>query len=213
MRLRIVTGVKNGFQRFAERRIRPPAASPRPVRRAPARGTQSVAKETFDDTSLGRETFRAPGRRSPVVTFVFSIDAVFHCRFAISPVCEVLQAARSMGVPARGTSHFAWLKQRRAVLLELQRTHDLSPLRVLLPEHGYVPDFLTPPPRSPLASIRDELDQIRRTPTERARSEIDRALEGRLVDDTTRSALRSRDAQFRLAELLSLLWRKLLEPA
>ncbi len=151
--------------------------------------------------------------RLPVITFVFSIDAVFHCRFAISPLGEVLQAARSIGVPARGTSHFSWLKQRREVLLELQRTQDLSPLRALLPQRGYVPDFLTPPPRSPLATIADELDQIRRTPTNRARSEIDRALEGRRVDDATLRALRSRDAPKLLAELLALLWRELLEPA
>jgi DNA-binding transcriptional ArsR family regulator len=148
-----------------------------------------------------------------VVTFVFSIDAVFHCRFAISPLGEVLHAARSMGVPARGTSHFSWLKQRREVLLDLQQAHDLSPLRALLPEHGYVPDFLTPPPRSPLESIGDELDRIRRTPTDRARSEIDRALEGRRVDDATLRALRSSDAQRLLAELLVLLWHELVEPA
>jgi DNA-binding transcriptional ArsR family regulator len=148
-----------------------------------------------------------------VVTFVFSIDAVFHCRFAISPLGEVLLAARSMGVPARGTSHFSWLKQRREVLLELQRTHDLSPLRALLGQHGYTPDFLTPPPVSPLASIADDLEQIRRTPKDRARREIDRALEGRHVDDATLRALRSADAPRLLAELLGLLWRKLLEPA
>jgi DNA-binding transcriptional ArsR family regulator len=148
-----------------------------------------------------------------VVTFVFSIDSVLHCRFVISPLGEVLQAARSLGLPARRTAQFAWLEQRREVLLKLQREHDLSPLRALLPERGYVPDFLTPPPRSLVGSITDELEEVRRTPADRARAQIDRALEGRRVDDSTRRALLSDDAPILLVELLTLLWRALLEPA
>ena len=92
---------------------------------------------------------RPAGPRSASgVTFVFSIDAVLHCRFGISPLGEVVQTARAIGVPARGTSHFKWLKQRRTVLQKLDRDHDLSLLLALLPEHGYTPDFLTPPPRA-----------------------------------------------------------------
>lgn len=148
-----------------------------------------------------------------MVTFVFSIDAVLHCRFAVSPLGEVLQATRAVGVASRDSSHFAWLEERRAILEELHRSHDLSPLHALLPQRGYVPDFLTPPPARPLGDIERELDEIRRTPGDRARYEIDRALLGRSIDNRTLSVLRQRDAPARLADLLALVWHRLLEPS
>jgi DNA-binding transcriptional ArsR family regulator len=147
-----------------------------------------------------------------MVTFVFSIDAVLHCRFGISPLLEVFHAMRAIGIPAPATSHVAWLRQRSSVLRELHQDHDLAPLRVLLLEHGYVPDFLTPPPAVPLADIGEELESIRRTPTERARAEIARALEERDVDEHTVRALRSADAPTLLADLLEVVWHALIEP-
>ena len=147
-----------------------------------------------------------------MVTFVFSIDSVLHCRFGISPLGEVLQVARALGAAARDTPHFLWLNQRRETLVRLNEIHDLTPLRVLLPERGYAPDFLTPPPTSPLADISDELDTISSTPLDRARTEIAQSLEGRDVDRRTLRIVRSPDAPKRLAELLALLWRELVEP-
>jgi DNA-binding transcriptional ArsR family regulator len=147
-----------------------------------------------------------------MVTFVFSLDSALHCRFSISPLGEVLQVARALGAAARDTSHFVWLNRRGEVLVRLHQTHDLTPLRVLLPEHGYAPDFLTPPPTSPLADISDELDAVSRTPLDRARKEIAQSLEGRNVDRRTLRIVRSPDAPKRLAELLALLWQELVEP-
>lgn len=148
-----------------------------------------------------------------MVTFVFSIDSVLHCRFGISPLGEVNAAARAIGVAARGTSHFSWLKQRTDLLQELHRDHDLTPLHALLQERGYIPDFLTPPPRASLAAVEDELAQIRETPAERVRAEIERAVHGRVIDERTLEVLRSPDAGVRLADLLEVVWWKLLEPS
>jgi DNA-binding transcriptional ArsR family regulator len=147
-----------------------------------------------------------------MVTFVFSIDAVLHCRFGISPLLEVLLATRALGVTAPETSHFRWLRQRREVLRDLHRDHDLAQLRALLPEHGYTPDFLVPLPAVPLADIEDELEAIRRTPTERASLEIERALEGSEIDEETRRVLRAPGAPVRLAELLEVVWTTLIAP-
>jgi len=148
-----------------------------------------------------------------MVTFVFSIDSVLHCRFGISPLGEVMQAARAIGVPARGTSHFSWLKQRTDLLQELHRDHDLAPLHALLPERGYVPDFLTPPPTGPLARIEEELDRIRATPPDVALAQIERALDGRQLDPEISRLLRSPDAPARLADLVGALWGELFEPS
>ena len=42
-----------------------------------------------------------------MITFVFSVDAVLHCRFGVSPVGEVVLAARALGAAPRDTAHYA----------------------------------------------------------------------------------------------------------
>jgi DNA-binding transcriptional ArsR family regulator len=165
------------------------------------------------DPDPGIRPPETPKRERSGVTFVFSIDAVLHCRFGISPLGEVVQTARAIGVPARDTSHFKWLKQRRTVLQKLHRGHDLSLLLALLPEHGYTPDFLTPPPPTPVADIDDELTRIREMSPAQARNEIGRALAGRRVDGRALRALRSQHAPNRLADALESIWSMLLEPS
>jgi DNA-binding transcriptional ArsR family regulator len=146
-----------------------------------------------------------------MVTFIFSIDAILQCRFAISPLGEVVQAARAIGASPRGTSHHTWLEERREALRELHARHDLTPLLVLLPERGYLPDFLTPPPSGPLARIGDELGRIRTTPPAEALAQIARSLEGRRVDPEVEALLRSSEAPALLADLVDALWRGLFE--
>jgi DNA-binding transcriptional ArsR family regulator len=147
------------------------------------------------------------------LTFVFSVDAVLRCRFGISPLGEAARAARAVASPVRDTSHFVWLKRRRSLLQELCREHDLCPLLVLLQEGGYMPDFLTPPPTTPLAEIDLELTRVRQAPPLQVGAEIERALAGRQVDDRTLGVLRSADVTSRLAEALATVWRMLLEPS
>jgi DNA-binding transcriptional ArsR family regulator len=160
--------------------------------------------------------FPDPGRSRddrPKHRFVFSIDAVLHVRFGISPLGEVVRAARAIAVPVRDTSHFVWLKQRRTVLEELYRDHDLSALLVLLRERDHLPAFLTPPPSGPLVHIDQELTQVRNTPPEEVRTEVERALGRRQVDNRTQRELRHEDAPSRLADALAAVWRMLLEPS
>jgi DNA-binding transcriptional ArsR family regulator len=172
-----------------------------------SRGAASVGRlRPFRDARCSHDA-------RPRLTLVFSIDAALHIRFGISPLGEAARAALASVSPVRDTSHFAWLKQRRTLLRELYRDHDLSPLFVLLRECRRLPDFLTPPPRGPLVDIDEELTRVRRTPWRQARAEVDRALEGRRVDGPTLRALRSADAPSRLADALGSIWRMLLEPS
>jgi DNA-binding transcriptional ArsR family regulator len=50
---------------------------------------------------------------------------------------------------------------------------DLLPLLSLLPVRGYNPDFVTPPPRSPLDSFEDELARVRGTPPAQVLKELE----------------------------------------
>jgi DNA-binding transcriptional ArsR family regulator len=175
-------------------------------------GSQSSASGSVDRVRPFPDTGEF-GDARPRHTFVFSIDAAFHIRFGISPLGEVARAARAIASPVRDTSHFVWLKERRCVVQELYRHHDLSSLLVLLQAPGRMPDFLTPEPCCPLVNIDDELTRIRHTPPRDARAELERALEGRRVDGRTLRVLRSADAPGRLADTLAAVWRLLLEPS
>jgi DNA-binding transcriptional ArsR family regulator len=149
----------------------------------------------------------------PVVTFVFSIDAVLHCRFGISPLGEVVRAASAIAGSVRNTSHFRWLRERRDIVQRLHRDHELGLLLALVSHPGHVPDFLAGPPATHLAQLGDELDRIRQTPVRAARVEIERALEGRNVDDHTSHILRSSGATARVADAVDATWRMLVEPS
>jgi DNA-binding transcriptional ArsR family regulator len=149
----------------------------------------------------------------PAVTFVFSIDAVLHCRFGISPVGEAVRAAQAIASPARNTTHFAWLKQRRGLVQELYGDPDIALLLLLLRDGASVPDFLLPTPVMPSPAAGAELERIRQTPRQQARAEIERALAGRRDDGPALRALRSADAPRRLADALGAVWGVLLEPS
>jgi DNA-binding transcriptional ArsR family regulator len=149
----------------------------------------------------------------PAVKFVFSIDAVLYCRFAISPLVEVVRAAGAIAGSVRDTSHFLWLRKRRDVVQRLHRDHDLGLLLALLHDPGDVPGFLAAPPARHLADLDGELDRIRDLPARAARAEIERALDERQVDDRTRRALLSPHAPARIGDALAATWRMLLEPS
>ena len=153
------------------------------------------------------------GCERPAVTFVFSLDGVLHCRFAISPLGEVVQLGHALTCPVRDTSHFAWLKQKRDVLRELQREHDLSLLLAVLRSGDRVPAFLTAPPPPTPGEIDSELTRIRHTDPQEARAEIELALAGFDLDRRTLRLLRSSEAPGRLADALAAVWTKLLEPS
>jgi DNA-binding transcriptional ArsR family regulator len=147
-----------------------------------------------------------------MITLEFSTADLLHCRFAISPVGEVFQVAHALANPTART-HTAWLHDRHSTLQRLTRAYDLRPLFALMPDRGYVPDFLTPLPTGPLGDIDEELAQIRNTPEERVREEVARSLEGRgAVENEVVEMLRRDGVGMRLADLLEVLWDALIEP-
>jgi DNA-binding transcriptional ArsR family regulator len=81
-------------------------------------------------------------------------------RFATSPVWETVHAVRHYLHQQASRLQLPW---RRAVAAEADRL-DLGPLLAVNPRSGYVPDFLSPPPRAAAPRFRDQLEEIRRTP-------------------------------------------------
>src|SRR5262245_30888369 len=115
---------------------------------------------------------------------------------------------------AQGTPA-AWLRRHDLARRRLGRDHDLRPLLTLLAAGPYFPDFLTPTSESVLGDVERELDEIRATPSERARAEIEQTLSAcrRPLEAAVERRLRSPDAGNQLADLLGHVWEALLAPS
>ncbi|WP_424534816.1 transcriptional regulator [Sphaerisporangium viridialbum] len=99
-----------------------------------------------------------------VVEWRFEADDLARLRFAFSPMWELVASLRVLRAPARHSVHLAWL---RAVRPRLEAI-DLSELFALAPTYGYMADFLTPPPDTPLPDFAAELARVRLTSPEKA---------------------------------------------
>jgi DNA-binding transcriptional ArsR family regulator len=149
-----------------------------------------------------------------MVALELSFADLLRCRFAISPVNEVVEVARTIASPRARAAHSAWLRQHAEALRRIASGHDLRPLLVLVFQRGSTPYFLTPVPKSPASEIASELELIRATPEERVRAEVDRCLQAcRPIGWEVERSLRSRGAAKRLAEALSALWAELVSPS
>jgi DNA-binding transcriptional ArsR family regulator len=141
----------------------------------------------------------------------FGPEDLLRCRFALSPLWETMNAVRTLADPRRHGYHLPWLRQVQPQLPRLE----LTPLLAVQPQRGYTPDFLTPPPRSPLVTIDQELDRVRSTPADEVALELRRTAAER--EGAPPAALRAllanpAAAPERLAELLERCWRALLAP-
>jgi DNA-binding transcriptional ArsR family regulator len=149
-----------------------------------------------------------------MVTLELSVADLLRCRFAISPVNEVVEVTRAIANSTASPAQSAWLRQQAAPLRRVADRHDLRPLFALLPPHGYTPSFLRPLPTGSTGEIDVELEHVAATPQERVRAEVDRCLAARasIGHDVARS-LYARGGAKRLAELLSALWGELVSPS
>src|SRR4051812_10313037 len=87
-------------------------------------------------------------------------DDLLHVRFAVSPLFETISALRVLAGHADETGrHAAWL-----TALEPDAAVGLEALLALHKPSGYVPDFISPPPRSPSPRVTEQLHEVRRTP-------------------------------------------------
>ncbi|MFI7418026.1 DUF5937 family protein [Nonomuraea sp. NPDC049684] len=136
------------------------------------------------------------------VTWDLKPEDVARIRFAFSPMWELVASLRTLQDPSRQSIHLPWIKAVRPRLAGL----DLDELFALVPPTGYLADFITPPPQTPLPDFAAELAQVRGTPPERARTEAatiagtDRALLDRFMADPAAGVAR-------VAEALETYWR------
>jgi DNA-binding transcriptional ArsR family regulator len=100
-------------------------------------------------------------------------DDLLTVRFAVSPAWETQAAVQALADERGRAYHQSWLALAGARAARL----DLAPLMAALPRCGYVPDFLTPPPRTGRPGFRSELAQIRATDPAQVARELERCRE------------------------------------
>jgi DNA-binding transcriptional ArsR family regulator len=130
-------------------------------------------------------------------------------RFAYSPMRELVASLAVHRDPARARMHQRWLSAVRTSSSAL----DLGTVRALVGEPGYLPDFLLPPPRRQETSLADELAQIRATPADTVRAELDKQYGGKPLPGPLRELAEHPDrALGTLVDELRRYWEVALEP-
>jgi DNA-binding transcriptional ArsR family regulator len=139
-------------------------------------------------------------------------DDLLSVRFACSPLWETQAAVRTFAVDHARSRHEPW----HALVRERAARLDLAPLLALQPLRGFVPDFLTPPPRTPRPRLREQLAEVRATPPAQVARELERCrgwvTDERylaLIDGLLAEPERARDL---LADRLQEAWTELVAP-
>lgn len=137
-----------------------------------------------------------------MIELVFDPADLLQVRFAISPAEEILGVVRTIAQPSRHAYHLPWLRRMRDA--DLSGLAELTAL-VTSPLH-YAPDFLTPPPTSPLANLDEQLSRLLVTPLDVVSAELAASLGAGLPSSLADPSA----ARQLLAEQMSRAWERLL---
>ncbi|MFB4307950.1 DUF5937 family protein [Actinomadura sp. GTD37] len=144
-----------------------------------------------------------------MIEFVFAPDDVARVRFAFSPLWEMVRSLRVLADPSGHALHLPWVRTVRPRLRGL----GLGPLHEVVGPAGYIPDFLTPPPGTPLPDLAAELEIVRATPPGVVAAEL-RWSERAIAPGPARLAMAAEPERTleRLAGLLERYWEVAVEP-
>ncbi len=146
---------------------------------------------------LSEPTHAAPLRK---VTLRMGPADWAYIRFAYSPLWECVAAFRAWMDPGRHALLLPWITRIKTAVSHM----DWEPLTTLaMAPRGAIPDFLAPPPTTPLPEINDELSSLRNVSADVVRAEIEIARRGDLPHDL-QMALKQPTA---LLKRLALCWR------
>jgi DNA-binding transcriptional ArsR family regulator len=137
----------------------------------------------------------------------FSTSDLARLRFAISPLLELWM---SIGALQCGSApiHQPWIIETREKVRDL----DLGMLYALRPPRGITPDFIHPPPTSPLMELDDELERMLATPQERVSTDLELSYGSSLPPALKAFDSNPREAVVLLAETLRAYWAQAVAP-
>lgn len=146
-----------------------------------------------------------------MLIYSFSHGDLMRTRFAISPLNELIQSIAALSDPASGSLHLPWIRAVRPRVANM----DLAPLQALarIRPGSYQPDFIAPPPQTPLPDVHAEIERIRRTPAGQVRRELREAYpDGGLPTALEPLQARPQRAVRAIADLIAAYWECALEP-
>jgi DNA-binding transcriptional ArsR family regulator len=146
-----------------------------------------------------------------MIRYRFGHDDLLRTRFAISPLFEATASLAALRDPGAHGIHTPWVRATRERLRA--GGPDLRALDALVSRGGYTPDFISPPPESPLPDVAAEIERVRRTPPEQVRREVGWRFEGRRPPAAVRPLLTEPRRGVRaLADALAAYWELALAP-
>lgn len=109
-----------------------------------------------------------------MVAIGLSARAVAQIRFAVSCLWEVATSIRVLRAPANHPVHVPWATRVRPQLAALGLVGEPGGLlwQLVPAGPGYLPDFLTPPPRGLVPDLDTELAAVLATPAETVRAQL-----------------------------------------
>lgn len=108
-----------------------------------------------------------------MLTIGFSAHDLAVMRFAFSPMQEIVASVRVLKDPAAHALHLPWVNRVAPRVAAAAGAFDLLFALVPVPS-WYIPDFVTPPPTTPVPDLETELANLRRTSGERVRTDLER---------------------------------------
>jgi DNA-binding transcriptional ArsR family regulator len=144
-----------------------------------------------------------------LISYHFGRDDLLRTHFAISPLFELAASLRVLRDPGAASVHLPWVHEARARLAGL----DYSLIDALHPRGPYAPDFVAPPPLTPLPVVEEEIARVRATPPERVALEVGWTFEGREVPAVARPLIDDPEAGLAaLTDLMAEYWERAIAP-
>lgn len=122
-----------------------------------------------------------------MIRYRFGHEDLVRTRFAISPLFDLIWSMDALRDPAARSLHLPWVRAARERLRGSD--YELLDLLARSSRAGYAPDFISPPPTTPLADLDDELARVRATPHDRVATEVGWRFEGEPVPAVARPLL------------------------
>jgi DNA-binding MarR family transcriptional regulator len=138
-----------------------------------------------------------------VIRIELTDDDLSRTRLALSPLWELVASLFLLRRPDKAPDHQPWVERARRSL----RGVDLGPLDPSVPFARSIPDFISPIPIDPLASLEDEIERVRATEPEVVRADIADCWPDGAPPQWDRVAARPREMADRIADALLACWQ------
>ncbi len=107
-----------------------------------------------------------------MIEFRFSAADLAETRLAVSPLWELVCSLRVLQAPSADAVYLPWTTEVRDKVMRLS---DTPLLMALVPPGTYLPDFLTPPPSTPLPDLNAEIASMEAATPKQVRRDLARA--------------------------------------